>query len=199
MLYALMKKRQVGIFSGSFDPIHVGHLMVASYMCEFTCLDEVRFVVTPHNPLKDADHLSEGAIRLKMVELGVSDFRKLKVSDVEFRMPKPSYTCDTLAELSACEPDSEFSLIIGGDNWRSFSLWKNYKLLLQRYSILIYPRWNERIEIDPDLSERVRLVEAPIVQVSSTFIRNAIRAGKEMRGFVPGPVYDFIQKNKLYK
>lgn len=194
-----MKKKQIGIFSGTFNPIHIGHLILANYMREFTYLDEVWFVVTPHNPLKDADSLLDDDIRLKITELAVQDFDNLKVSDIEFGMQKPSYTYDTLTKLSAENPDSEFTLIIGGDNWIKFPRWKNNDRLIREFNILIYPRLGENITINSQFAENVQLVAAPIVEISSTFIRESIRDGKNIRAFLPHGVYDFIEKYKLYK
>lgn len=192
-------KKQVGVFSGSFDPIHIGHLVLANYMREFTYLDEVWFVVTPHNPLKDANYLLDDNIRLEMTKLGIEGFENLKVSDVEFYMPKPSYTYDTLLKLSAENPDAEFTLIIGGDNWIEFPRWKNNARLIREFNILIYPRFRQEIEISSQLVGNVQFVNAPLVEISSTFIRESIRAGKNVRAFLPNRVYDFIVENRLYK
>ncbi len=194
-----MKKKQIGIFSGTFNPIHTGHLMLANFMSEFTYLDEVWLVVTPHNPLKDADDLLEDDIRLHMTELALLDFDKLKVSDIEFSMPRPSYTIHTLMKLTEENPDKEFTLIIGGDNWTRFPQWKDYNKLLLDFKILIYPRLGEEIIIPEEFSKTVQVVHAPIIEVSSTFIRESIRYGKNVRGFVPEKVYDFIEERKLYR
>lgn len=194
-----METKQIGIFSGSFNPIHAGHLMLANFMSEFTYLDEVWMVVTPHNPLKDIDGLLDDDIRLEMTELALQDFEKLKVSDIEFSMPRPSYTIDTLNKLTEENPDKEFTLIIGGDNWTRFSQWKNYEILLSDYKILIYPRLGEEIVIPEEFSKTVQVVKAPIIEVSSTFIRESIGRGKNVRAFVPSKVYDFIEENGLYK
>lgn len=193
-----MQKQQIGIFSGSFNPVHTGHLILASYICEFTDLDEVWFVVSPQNPLKEAVDLLDDALRLEMVRLALEEFDRITVSDVEFQMPRPSYTIDTLTKLTDEHPDKEFTLIIGGDNWRQFCKWKSYEQLLERYRVIIYPRLGEEVTIPDALSSSVRLVEAPIVEVSSTFIRESIRNGKDMRAFLPPKVYDFILRNGLY-
>jgi nicotinate (nicotinamide) nucleotide adenylyltransferase len=194
-----MKKREIGIFSGSFNPIHSGHLMLANYMHEFTYLDEVWFVVTPHNPLKEAGDLLDDDIRLQMVRLALEGFENMTVSDVEFRMPRPSYTIDTLTKLTADHPDKNFTLIIGGDNWSDFYQWKEYERLRREFNILIYPRLGEKVEIDEAFAGNVKPVNAPIVEVSSTFLRNSIREGKNMRAFIPAKVYDFVEENGLYR
>jgi len=194
-----MRKKQVGIFSGSFNPIHIGHLILANYMLEFTYLDEVWFLVTPHNPLKEAESLLGDNIRLEMTRLAVKDFDRLLVSDIEFDMPKPSYTIETLTKLKAENPGLEFTLLIGSDNWVKFPRWKDNERLAKEFKILVYPRLGEDVLINGLHTENVRLVDAPVVEISSTFIRESIRAGKDMRAFLPNRVYDFILSNKLYK
>ncbi|KAF5081586.1 Nicotinate-nucleotide adenylyltransferase [anaerobic digester metagenome] len=194
-----MRKKQVGIFSGSFNPIHIGHLILANYMLEFTYLDEVWFVVTPHNPLKKVDSLLGDSIRLEMTRLAVKDFDRLLVSDIEFDMPKPSYTIETLTKLKAENPGLEFTLLIGSDNWVKFPRWKDNERLAKEFKILVYPRLGEDVLINGLHTENVRLVDAPVVEISSTFIRESIRAGKDVRAFLPNRVYDYILSNKLYK
>lgn len=194
-----MKKKQIGIFSGSFNPVHVGHLILANYIREFSYLDEVWFVVSPHNPLKSAADLLDDDIRLEMMKIAVRNYDNLQVSDIEFDMPKPSYTIDTLTKLSAENPDSEFILIIGADNWIEFPRWKENERLVKEYKILIYPRLGSAVEIPEALSQNVKLVDAPVVEISSTFIRRSIRAGKDVRAFLPERVYDYIVENELYK
>lgn len=192
-------KKQVGIFSGSFNPIHVGHMILANYMQQFTYLDEVWIVVTPQNPLKKLSELLNDDLRLAMTKLATDNYDNLKVCDIEFKMPIPSYTIDTLHQLSSQYPDYEFTLIIGGDNWEYFDKWKDYQTILREYKIIIYPRLGETIEIEEQYKDTVKLVTAPIVEVSSTFIRNNLREGKEMRAFVPEKVYDYILNDNLYK
>lgn len=191
-------KKQVGIFSGSFNPIHVGHVMLANYMQQFTYLDEVWIVVTPQNPLKKLSELLDDDIRLAMTELALEKFEMLKICDIEFYLPVPSYTIDTLHELSFRNSDCEFSLIIGGDNWEDFYKWKDYQTILEKYKIIIYPRLGEHMEIEERYKDTVQLVNAPIVEVSSTFIRQSIRERKNIRAFVPEKVYEYILENNLY-
>ncbi len=193
-----MKKKQIGVFSGSFNPVHTGHCILANFMLEFTFLDEVWPVVTPQNPLKNSQHLLDDVIRLKMAEMAFSDFDKIRVSDIEFEMPRPSYTIDTLERLEIENPDCEFALIIGGDNWSRFHRWKDYGKILSKYKILIYPRLGEEMKVPAELSGNVCIVNAPIVEISSTFIRESIPKGKNVRAFLPSPVYEYILNNKLY-
>ncbi len=191
--------KKIGFFSGSFNPIHIGHLILASYIGEFTDLDEIWFVVSPRNPLKEAGVLLDDALRLEMVRLALEDYERMKVSDVEFHMPRPSYTIDTLTKLTEEHPDKEFTLIIGGDNWRQFHKWKEPEKLTSNYRLFIYPRLGEEVMIPPQLHSSVQLINAPIVEISSTFIREGIRAGRNKRAFLPSKVYDFIVRNRLYR
>ena len=174
--------KKIGFFSGSFNPIHIGHLILASYIGEFTDLDEIWFVVSPRNPLKEAGVLLDDALRLEMVRLALEDYERMKVSDVEFHMPRPSYTIDTLTKLTEEHPDKEFTLIIGGDNWRQFHKWKEPEKLTSNYRLFIYPRLGEEVMIPPQLHSSVQLINAPIVEISSTFIREGIRAGRNKIG-----------------
>ena len=187
-----MQKKQIGIFSGSFNPIHVGHVMLGSYMCEFTNLDEVWFVVSPHNPLKDVNDLLDDDIRLQMTRLALEKFENLHVSDVEFHLPRPSYTIDTLNFLKKNNPDTEFTLIIGSDNWNDFYKWKSYEQLREEFPILIYPRLGEEVVIPEQFQKKNEVVDAPVLEISSTFIRNGIKEGKDMRAFVPEKAWELI-------
>ena len=195
----MIEKRKIGLFSGSFNPIHNGHLILANYMCEFTTLDEVWLIVTPHNPLKDRQDMLDEESRLKMAELAVDKFENIKASDVELHMMRPSFTINTLEKLSGDYPDYNFTLIIGADNWTYFSKWKDYETIIENYNILIYPRNNYAVTIPESLKERVRLVNAPLIEISSTFIRQSIRDRKNIRAFLPPEVYDYIELNNLYR
>ncbi len=194
-----MNKKEIGLFSGSFNPIHAGHLMLANYLCEFTRLEEIWFVVTPHNPLKKSGELLDDELRLQMVRLALEDYERIRVSDVEFHMPRPSYTIDTLSKLSHTHPDKSFTLIIGGDNWTYFNRWKAYQQLMDTYPIVIYPRLGETVIIPEQYRDTIQQVNAPVVEVSSTFIRESIRKKKNMRAFLPAKVYEFIEQHGLYR
>lgn len=197
--FVLMNRRETGIFSGSFNPIHMGHLMLANYLSAFTSMEEIWFVVTPHNPLKKREDLLPDEIRLEMVRLALEDYPFLRVSDVEFSLPRPSYTIDTLNVLTKAHPDRKFSLIIGGDNWSRFDRWKEHKQIMERFQIFVYPRRGENVVIPETMCQSVKLVNAPLVEISSTFLRHSIREGKDMRAFLPPKVYDYILKNELYR
>ncbi|MDR3129387.1 MAG: nicotinate-nucleotide adenylyltransferase [Tannerellaceae bacterium] len=181
---------RVGVFAGSFNPIHVGHLALANWMAEFGDMDEVRFVVSPHNPLKEEEILVDGQQRLGWVRSATADYPKISVSDVEFHLPRPSYTLRTFEELSQSEPDKQFSLLIGSDNWEVFDQWKDYYEFLVRYPVVIFPRPGYPLSsIDgrfPQPSKaRLRTVSAPQFDISSSFIRESIRQGKDVRYFLP--------------
>jgi len=193
------RAKEIAIFSGSFNPIHAGHLMLASYVCEFSHLDEVWLLVSPHNPLKEADDLLDDHQRLEMVASALEPYSKLKASDVEFYLPRPSYTIDTLDQLSAHHPDKQFTLMIGADNWNKLPQWKEFERLLQTYPLLIYPRPGEEVVIPEALQETVRLLDAPLLQISSSFIRKSIGEGRDMRAFVPERAYELILKNGWYR
>ena len=191
-------KKQIGVFSGSFNPIHMGHLMLANYITEYTYIDEVWFVVTPHNPLKEASDLTNEESRLEMCQMALKGLDKLKVSEIEFSMPKPSFTIDTLDKLKKDYPHVDFSLIIGADNWSEFHLWKEYKRIREENKILIYPRLGEELTIDKQFRDNVQACNAPIIELSSTFIRSGIQEGKNMKAFLPYGVYEYIVVHKLY-
>ncbi|KAF5065032.1 putative nicotinate-nucleotide adenylyltransferase [anaerobic digester metagenome] len=186
-----------GLFFGSFNPIHFGHLCIAEYMVEFGGLKEVWFIVSPHNPLKDKATLLSDQYRLEMVEAAIANDERFRVSDIEFRMPRPSYTIDTLARLSEQHPDRQFVLIAGTDVLPSFHKWKNYEQLLDQYRLMIYPRHGD--EDHPLLSHpSITVVNAPRIEISASFIREAIKNGKNIRYFLPDKVMKIIEKMGFY-
>lgn len=189
---------KTGIFSGSFNPIHIGHLALANYLCEFAGLDEIWFMVSPHNPLKEESELLADHKRLELVESAVEGYPKFQASDFEFHLPRPNYTVYTLEKLKERYPDREFHLIIGSDNWNLFSLWKDPEQIIATTPILIYPRPGFPID-EKQLPESIRVVSAPLLDVSSTFIRQAISAGKDIRYFLHSAVYKVIMEEGLYK
>ena len=189
----------IGIFSGSFNPIHIGHVILGNYITEFTDIDEVWFLVTPQSPFKkDTELLGEQA-RLEMVQLALEKYGKLKASDFEFSMPRPSYTVDTLDRLQQEYPKHRFTLIIGGDNWVVFEKWFEYERILQNYKLKVYPRLGYRITIPAKQRGKVEALDSPIVEISSTFIREGIKSGKNMRPFLSEAVSEYINEKGLYK
>jgi nicotinate-nucleotide adenylyltransferase len=191
-------KLKIGLFFGSFNPVHIGHMAIANYMVEFAGLDQVWFVVTPQNPHKQNQNLLNEYARLEMVNLAIGDDNRFRASDVEFRLPKPSYTINTLAVLTEKYPDYHFSIIIGSDNLESLPKWKNYETLTENYGIIIYPRPGFKAENKPSGKNYI-FTEAPLMEISSSFIRNAIREGKNIRHFLPAGVFDHLDKMNYYK
>lgn len=191
---------KVGLFFGSFNPIHIGHLILANHIVENSDLDQVWFVVTPHNPLKQKSTLLKDSQRLEMVYLATEMYPKIKPSDVEFKLKQPNYTIDTLVHLSEKYPNYTFSLIMGQDNIKSFHKWKNYEAILAHYPIIVYPRIsNEANEFDASIHKNITLVPAPIIEISSTQIRNSIQKRLNFRPLVPEKVWQYIDHNNLYK
>ncbi|MCH7411054.1 nicotinate-nucleotide adenylyltransferase [Belliella sp. DSM 111904] len=186
---------KIGLFFGSFNPIHIGHMIIANVMQDQTDLDEVWFVVSPQNPFKARKTLLHEFDRLKMVELAIADHFFFKASDVEFHMPKPSYTIDTLTLLSEKFPGHEFRLIVGCDNLQHFHKWKNHEQILEHFGLYVYPRPGA----DPTFEHpNVRFVSAPIMDISATFVRSALQAGKSVKYLLPEKVEGYIRDKKLY-
>ncbi|WP_300813208.1 nicotinate (nicotinamide) nucleotide adenylyltransferase [uncultured Bacteroides sp.] len=183
----------IGIFSGSFNPIHVGHLALANYLCEFEGLDELWFLVTPRNPFKQGQKLLPDALRLELVRVAISGYSRFRASDFEFRLPQPSYTIHTLDKLKEVYPQHTFHLIIGSDNWQSFSRWYCSDRLLSENSILVYPRPGYPVDTS-SLPPTVRLVSSPVLEISSTFIRQALSEGRDIRYFLHPQVYRMLKK-----
>lgn len=190
---------KTGIFGGTFNPVHIGHLALANYLCEYEDLDEVWFLVTPQNPFKKNVHLLDDRIRLEMVEASIAGYPRFRASDFEFDLPRPSYTVDTLRKLSETYPDREFVLIIGADNWAKFDQWRSPEEILRKHRILVYPRPRYGLHIPSAVSGRVKSVQTPLLEISSTFIRQAIAEGKDVRYFVHPAAYRIIQEKQLYQ
>lgn len=191
---------RIGIFGGSFDPIHTGHAIIAQHIISSGMIDSLWLMVSPVNPLKvDKKQLVTDADRLRMVEMVSRHLDGVVTSAFEFTMPRPSYTIDTLNALQAKFPDDEFHLVIGGDNWEAFARWRNSQEILDRYHVLIYPRLGYKVEIPAQLQERVKLVDAPIIELSSTRIRELLAQGKSVRYSVPDEVNDYIERHQLYR
>ena len=195
--------KKVGLFFGTFNPIHIGHLIIANHMAEFSELDEVWLVVTPHNPHKKKNTLLEDTHRLAMVRIATEAYPKLKASTIEFDLPQPNYTVNTLAVLEEKYPDKEFCLIMGEDNLKNLHKWKNYEVILERYPIFIYPRISENLERDANLilekKASVTLINAPIVELSSTFIRKNIAINKNIKPMLSKNVWHYIDEMNFYK
>ena len=189
-----VKTRKTGIFSGSFNPIHIGHLAIANYLCEYEGLDEIWFLVSPQNPLKAHSELWSDELRLKLVELAVEDYPRFHASDFEFHLPRPSYSVHTLDKLHATYPEREFYFIIGADNWARFDRWYQSERIIKENQLLIYPRPGYPIE-KRELPKTVRLVHSPVFEISSTFIRQALSEGKDVRYFVHPRVWNYLAKH----
>ncbi|MCW3084831.1 MAG: nicotinic acid mononucleotide adenylyltransferase [Bacteroidetes bacterium] len=189
---------KIGLFFGSFNPIHVGHMVLANYMLEFTDLEKVWFVISPHNPLKKKSSLLHERHRLQMVQIAIEDNNKLKASDVEFKLPQPSYTVNTLVYLKEKYPEHDFALIMGGDNLGSFHKWKNYEEILKHHELYVYPR-QESAETELEKNGKVKLVPAPRMEISSTMIRQAIKDKKDIRYFLPEAVWEYIKEMHFYE
>lgn len=190
---------ETGLYFGSFNPVHIGHLAIANYMVEFTGLDEFWFVVTPQNPLKQKANLLNDFDRLEMVKMAVEGDERMQVSDIEFYLPKPSYTIDTLTYLKERNPNRNFKILMGSDNLDNFSKWKNHEIILQNYGVIVYPRpsFNSpSIELQKNI---VIAKDAPQMEISSSFIRNAIKEGKDVRHFLPPKVWEHIEKKGFYR
>ena len=184
-----MINKVTGIFSGSFNPIHIGHLALANWICEFCDMDEIWFLVSPQNPLKKESELMDEKQRLQFVESAIAGYAKFKASDFEFSLPRPSYTINTLRALREKFPDQTFQLIIGADSWNSISDWKDYDALISEFTVIVYPRKGYEVVI-PENYTNIKKVEAPLIEMSSTFIRQSLTAGKNIRFFLPEVLRD---------
>jgi len=193
-------KKKVGLFFGTFNPIHVGHLIIANHLAEHSDLEEVWMVVTPHNPHKKKKTLLDDIHRLAMVRIAIEEYPKLQASNIEFDLPQPNYTVKTLAVLEEKYPEKEFCLIMGEDNLKSLHKWKNYEVILERFAIYIYPRIsNGSIETQFSNHPKITKINAPIVEISSTFIRKNIALGNDIRPMLPKNVWEYLDEMNFYR
>ena len=191
---------KIGLYFGTFNPIHVGHLTIANHIAEHSDMTQVWFVVTPLSPFKKKSSLLDNHQRLEMVYRATKDYDKLRPSDIEFNLPEPNYTIDTLAYLQEKFPDHEFALIMGEDNLKSFHKWKNYELILEGHHIYVYPRISSgTLEHHFKNHPKIHTIDAPIMELSSTFIRSEIKAGKNIRPMLPEHVWEYVDEMNFYR
>lgn len=191
---------KIGLYFGTFNPIHIGHLIIANHLAENSELDQIWFVVTPQSPFKVKSSMLDNHHRLEMVYLATEDYDKLQPSDIEFRMSQPNYTIHTLAHLQEKHPKHEFALIMGEDNLKSLHKWKNYELILERHQIYVYPRISEgNIETQFDQHPKITFIDAPIIELSSTFVRKAIKENQDVRPLLPPQVWKYIDEMHFYR
>lgn len=208
-----MKKNKVGLFFGTFNPVHVGHIILANHMLEYSDLDEVWMVVTPMSPHKTKDDILDNFDRYNMLQMAIEGYDRLRVSDIEFHLPTPNYTVNTLAHLEERFPNNAYHIIMGEDNLKSLHRWKNFEVLIANYPILVYPRISEG-EVDEHIKKgiirkpkpqgytefkaEIQLIDAPIVEISSSFIRKAIKEGKNVRPLLDYKVHEYIEDKGFY-
>ena len=191
--------KKIGIFGGSFNPIHVGHAIIASHVLRQGLVDQLWLMVTPENPFKSGQHLAAESDRLRMTEMVTRRIPGAVTSAFEMQLPRPSYTIDTLRALQAKFPDDEFHLLIGADNWAAWERWKEADEIVARHHVLVYPRQGFEVVIPPALHDRVTLVDAPIIEISSTQVRELLAAGKPVTFYVPDEVEQYATRHNIYK
>ncbi len=190
--------KKVGLFFGSFNPVHVGHMIIANHMINWTDLDHVWMVITPHNPHKNKSTLAKDYDRLNLVADAIGDNPRLKASNIEFNLPKPSYTIDTLTYLVEKYPIHDFSIIMGGDNLGTLHKWKNYEQILKNHKIYVYQRPNYELG-ELENHPQVTILEAPLLNISASYVRKCIKEDKSIRYLVPDAVYESIKASHLYQ
>lgn len=191
---------KIGLYFGTFNPIHIGHLIIANHMAEYSDLDQVWFVVTPQSPFKVKASMLDNHDRFEMVYRATADYPKLRANDIEFGMPQPNYTINTLAYLQEKFPMHEFALIMGEDNLKSLHKWKNYELILANHHVYVYPRLSEgKVESQFDQHPKIHKVSAPIMELSSTFIRKSIKEGKNVKPMLPEYVWEYVDEMNFYR
>ena len=188
---------KIGLYFGSFNPIHVGHLLIANYFLNETDLEKIWFIVSPHNPFKNEHGLLNEFHRLQLVRLATEDDNRIKVSDIEFSLPKPSYTVNTLAYLTEKHPEHQFCIIMGGDSFQNLHKWKNYEVIIKNHPVYVYPR--PGFEVSNKVNADLVMVKAPLIEISATQIRKYIREGKSVRYLLPDKVLEEIEKGGYYK
>ncbi|MAD97501.1 MAG: nicotinic acid mononucleotide adenylyltransferase [Flavobacteriaceae bacterium] len=192
--------KNIGLFFGSFNPIHVGHLIIANHLVEYSDLDEVWFVVTPQSPFKKKKSLLDNHQRYELAYLATENYDSLKVSNIEFGLPEPNYTIDTLAYISEKYEGHQFSIIMGADNLKSFHKWKNYEVILEDHHVFTYPRISEgKVPEQFDNHPKITHVDAPIIEISSTMIRKGIANGKNVIPLLPEKVWQYIDEMNFYR
>jgi len=197
--------KKIGLFFGSFNPIHIGHLILANYILENSDMDELWFVVSPQNPFKEKKSLLKDHNRLDMVQLAVKNYPQMRASNVEFSLPTPSYTIDTLTYLQEKHPDYSFSLIMGEDNLNGLHKWKNSDILIKNHHIIVYPRVFEgdtstSLSVSQYLQhENISMIKAPVIELSATEIRNMIKERKNVRPMLPPEVFEYLDGSSFYK
>jgi nicotinate-nucleotide adenylyltransferase len=189
---------KIGLFFGSFNPVHTGHMIIANFMATQTDLEQVWLVVSPHNPLKSQSNLANDYDRLHLVQLAVGDNPRLRASNVEFGLPKPSYTIDTLAYLKEKYPEHQFILIMGGDNLASLPKWKNYELILRDYEIYLYKRPRHEAE-ELEQHPHVKHFDVPLLDISATYIRHCLKERKSVQYLVPDAVFQYLEGSAVFK
>ncbi len=190
---------KIGLFFGSFNPVHTGHLLIANYFVQFTTLDKIWFIISPQNPFKANDELLDENTRLHLMQLAINGDERFTASDFEFKLSRPSYTVNTLEELGKAYPEYTFVPIIGGDNLQSFHLWKQYETILKNHEVYVYRRAG--FHENPLLANhpKIKIFEVPLLNISSTYIREMLQAGKSIKYLVPQTVEEFIAMKGLYK
>lgn len=188
---------KIGLYFGSFNPVHTGHLIIANHMLNETSLERIWFVVSPQNPFKTNVSLLNEYNRLHLVRVAIEDDTRMRVSDIEFTLPKPSYTVNTLAYLHEKYPEHEFAIIMGSDSFQNLHKWKNHEVIIKRCHIYVYPR--PGFEINNSINAEMQIVKAPLLEISATQVRNLVKDGKSIRYLVPPKVMDEIESSGYYK
>lgn len=190
---------KIGLYFGSYNPIHIGHLAIANYLVEYTDIEQLWFVVSPQNPFKKKENLLADYHRLELVERAIDNDDRFRASNIEFNLPKPSYTIDTLTYLQERYPNYHFSIMMGSDNLKNFHKWKNSEIILENYGVIVYPRPGFDLQKVPVHKNISVAKDAPLMEISSTFIRNAIKEGKEIRHFMPQKAWEYLDEMNFYK